>query len=115
MHNMTIYKRGDVVLVKFVFSDETGSKKRPGLVISSDSYNDHRGELIIAAVTSNVKRARVGDYKVKNYRSAGLLAPSLVTGVIRTIRRTMVERILGNISADDQVEIDANIRGYLGI
>ena len=32
---MTACKRGDVVLVGFVFSDESGRKLRPALVISS--------------------------------------------------------------------------------
>jgi ABC-type uncharacterized transport system substrate-binding protein len=32
---MTAYKRGDVVPVGFVFSDESGKKLRPALVISS--------------------------------------------------------------------------------
>ena len=110
-----LYKRGDVVLVNFAFSDETGIKKRPGLVISSNSYNDHRGELIIAAITSNVKKLRTGDYKVRDYGTAGLLAPSLVTAVIRTIRKNMVERILGEVATTDQIGIDANLRVYLGI
>lgn len=38
---MTAYSRGDVVLVGFVFSDESGRKLRPALVVSSLAY--HRG------------------------------------------------------------------------
>ena len=34
---MTVYRRGEVVLVEFVFSDELGSKLRPALVISSSA------------------------------------------------------------------------------
>jgi hypothetical protein len=32
---MTSFKRGDIVLVKFVFADETGVNQRPGLIISA--------------------------------------------------------------------------------
>ena len=32
---MTTCKRGDLILVAFVFADEKGVKKRPALVISS--------------------------------------------------------------------------------
>lgn len=35
---MTAYKRGDVVLVPFPFSNQTATKKRPAIIISSDAY-----------------------------------------------------------------------------
>lgn len=31
------YEQGDVVLVRFVFSDETGAKRRPAVVLSTAS------------------------------------------------------------------------------
>jgi len=39
---MTSFSRGDVVLVKFVFSDEKGAKQRPGLIVSTDGYHQGR-------------------------------------------------------------------------
>ena len=45
------YKRGDVVLVRFPFTDLTTTKKRPALVISTDFYNQSQINLIIAAIT----------------------------------------------------------------
>jgi mRNA-degrading endonuclease toxin of MazEF toxin-antitoxin module len=32
---MTSYKPGDVVLVRFVFADETGAKRRPAVIVST--------------------------------------------------------------------------------
>ena len=54
---MIDYSRGDVVLVGFVFSDESGRKLRPAVVISSPAYNRARQEVIVAAITSNVRAA----------------------------------------------------------
>ena len=51
---MIAYGRGDVVLVGFVFSDESGRKVRPALVISSPVYQRTRGEVIVAAITGGV-------------------------------------------------------------
>lgn len=45
--------RGDVVLLGFVFSDESGRKLRPALVITSSAYHRARREIILAAITSN--------------------------------------------------------------
>jgi mRNA-degrading endonuclease toxin of MazEF toxin-antitoxin module len=57
---MIPYKRGDVILVNFIFTDESGVKHRPGLVLSSDTYNTGRDEVIIAAITSRTDRLLVG-------------------------------------------------------
>ena len=74
---MTVYDRGDMVLVGFVFSDELGRKLRPAIVISSAAYNRARQEVIVAAVTSNVRRCLFGDYLIANWKEAGLLFPSV--------------------------------------
>ena len=47
---MTGFRRGDVVLVSFVFADESGTKVRPALVISSAGYHRGRREAIVAAM-----------------------------------------------------------------
>ena len=75
----------------FVFSEETGRKIRPVLVISSARYNRSRQDLVVAAITSNVRRRLFGDYVVAEWASAGLLLPSVVTGILRTIKQTMVD------------------------
>lgn len=36
---MTSYKFGDVVLVPFPFTDQSASKKRPAVVVSSSAYH----------------------------------------------------------------------------
>jgi mRNA-degrading endonuclease toxin of MazEF toxin-antitoxin module len=57
---MTVYSRGDIVLVGFVFSDESTKKLRPAVVISSVAYNRSRQEIIVAAITSNTRRRLFG-------------------------------------------------------
>lgn len=51
---MTIYHRGDVVLVPFDFTDRSGSKRRPAVVVSIDRYNQGTPDVLIAAVTGNL-------------------------------------------------------------
>ncbi len=36
---MTNYERGNIILVPFSFSNQATTKKRPAVVISSNSYN----------------------------------------------------------------------------
>jgi len=48
---MTNYDFGDVVLVPFPFTDQSTTKKRPAIVVSSADYNSQRPDLILVAVT----------------------------------------------------------------
>ncbi len=77
---MTTYDRGDSVLVGFMFSDESKRKFRSAVVISSKGYNRERQEVIVAAITSNIRRRLFGDYLIADWKGAGLLFPSMATG-----------------------------------
>jgi mRNA interferase MazF len=54
MPSTTRYKRGDIVLVPFPFTDLSSSKRRPALVISPDVFNDQTQDLVVAAITSQL-------------------------------------------------------------
>ena len=112
---MTEYSRGDVVLVSFVFADESGVKHRPAVIVSSEAYHTGRDEVIIAAITSRTKRVLTGDYLVNDWRGAGLLFPSVATSIIRTIKQGMIARRLGSMSSADIEEIDNKLRLALGL
>jgi mRNA interferase MazF len=112
---MTGFKKGDVVLVNFIFSDETGVKHRPALVISSDTYQAGRQEIIIAAITSRTDRLLVGDSSLSDWQSAGLLFPSVATGIFRTVKQSMVVRKLGAITAVDMQLMEDQIKVALGL
>ena len=107
--------RGDVVLVGFVFSDESGRKVRPALVISASAYHRGRQEVIVAAITSNVRRRLFADHPLADWRAAGLLFPSLVTAIIRTVRRTMIDRKLGSITKADLQAVERELQRALGV
>ena len=107
---MTEYSRGDVVLVTFVFTDETGVRRRPAVIISSDTYHRGREETIIAAITSRIDRVLVGDHLIRGWREAGLLFPSVATSIIRTIKRAMIIQKLGAMPGADMEAIDSSLR-----
>jgi mRNA interferase MazF len=112
---MTAYSRGDVVLVGFVFSDASGTKLRPALVVSATDYNRRRQEVLLAAITSNVDRLLFGDHPISDWKAAGLLFPSVVTGIIRTMKRSMIDRRLGSMPKADLKAVDQQLRRCLGV
>ena len=68
---MTSYEQGEVVLVRFAFTDEAGAKRRPAVIVSIGDYHHDRQEAIIAAITSNVDRLLVGDNLIAGWQEAG--------------------------------------------
>ncbi len=54
-------KQRDIILIKFPFSDLTGAKVRPALVISNNKYNSSKLDALVLAMTSNASGAQ---YKV---------------------------------------------------
>jgi mRNA interferase MazF len=65
---MIDFKFGDVVLVPFPFSDQTTSKKRPAVVISSSTYHHSRPDLILMAITSQANlSSRLGEVTIHDW------------------------------------------------
>jgi len=72
---MTAYSFGDVVLVPFPFTDQTGNKKRPAVVLSSAAYHRARTDLILMAVTSQIRASGgFGEASITGWKEAGLPA-----------------------------------------
>src|SRR3989344_954496 len=51
-------KQRDLLLVPFPFSDQSGRKVRPVVVISNDEFNENSEDLLVVGVTSNIFRDR---------------------------------------------------------
>ena len=52
---MNIYKQRDIVLVPFPFSDLSGLKVRPVLILSNDVYNDQSADVVVCGLTTNLR------------------------------------------------------------
>ena len=52
---MTDYKFGDVVLIPFPFTNQTTTKRRPAVVVSSTTYHRNHPDLILMAITGQIR------------------------------------------------------------
>jgi mRNA interferase MazF len=83
---MTSYKFGDVVLVPFPFTDQSASKKRPAVVVSSAAYHSDHINLVLIGVSSQISSSpRAGEVTLTDWKKAGLIGPSVVKAVLTTI------------------------------
>ncbi|MBL8504619.1 MAG: type II toxin-antitoxin system PemK/MazF family toxin [Rhodocyclaceae bacterium] len=93
---------GEVVLVPFPFTDQSGTKKRPAVIVSASSYHAGRRDLVIMAITSQVRTPLgFGEALVNDWQAAGLIKPSVLKPVFATIEQGLVIRTLGALSAAD--------------
>ena len=112
---MTPFEFGDIVLVPFPFTDQSATKKRPAVVISSSVYNSERPDLIIMAVTSRIKpTTTIGEAMVQDWQAAGLLRPSVIKPVITTIEKRLVIKIMGRLKKGDQQALRGSLERILG-
>ena len=99
----TSYSFGDIVLVPFPFTDQSGTKKRPAVVVSSPAYHWDRRDVLIMAVTSQSRpTGAIGEVQVKDWKGAGFIKPSVIKPVITTIEQTLLIRRLGQLKKEEQ-------------
>ena len=109
------YRFGDVIVVPFPFTDQTATKKRPAVVVSSESYHRERPDMILMAITGRVRPAPTGgDAIVVHWQVAGLLKPSVIKPLFTTIETSLVLRQLCKLHADDQACLRQVLAAVLG-
>lgn len=113
---MTAYKRGDVVLVPFPFSDQTSNKKRPAVIVSANLYNNASSDIVIMAITSRMdKTIGIGECLITDWQVAGLLKPSAIKPAISTIEQKLVLKKLGGLSSKDREAMKRALKDLLSL
>ena len=111
---MINYKRGDVVLVPFPFSDQTAIKKRPAVIISTNKYNDNSSDVIIIAITSQANIAMdIGECLIVDWQKAGLIKTSSIKPAISTIEKALILKDLGKLSDRDMYSMNTALSKLL--
>jgi len=108
------YDFGEVVLVPFPFTSQAASKKRPAVIVSSKAYNAARPDIVVMAITSQLRpNAGLGEVWIEDWKSAGLLKPSAIKPVFATLEQALVLRPLGKLSTKDQTALKKAIAEIL--
>ena len=115
-------RRGDVVLADLPFSDRSGVKKRPALVVQCNRNNQRLDDVILAMITSVVQRTTTEptqwliDPATPEGQPSGLLHPSAVKCEhLITLHRQFVSRVIGQLPSNIMEEIDRCLKESLGL
>ena len=100
------YDFGDVVLVAFPFTSLQTTKKRPAIVISSTAYQQTKPDIVLIAVTSQIRPSlSIGEYILKDWQGAGLGKPSLIKPLIATLQQTQIISRLRKLALPDEAAL----------
>jgi mRNA interferase MazF len=105
---MTAYDVGDVVLVRFPFTDLTSDKKRPAVVLSPVEYSTDFGDIVLMPLTSQPDRESA--FALSQWKGAGLLKPTWVKPLVGTLSVRLVLRRLGGLQKDDEGTVCAALK-----
>jgi mRNA interferase MazF len=102
------FSPGDVLLVPVPFSDGTGYKKRPVVIV----YDSGDADLLVAPITSQAARSPC-DVPVVNWQRAGLRLPSIVRlEKLATAEKSTVVRKMGRLAPDDWEKVKTVLKQF---
>jgi mRNA interferase MazF len=106
---MTTYKRGDVILVKFPYSDLVRYKKRPALVVQDETVVTGLSQRVVVQITSNL--GRTGDTRVPvkkdspDGQAMGILSDSvIVADHLPTVLPREIDKVISRCTCMPEVE-----------
>lgn len=110
-----LFEFGDIVLVPFPFTDQTAQKKRPAVVVSTTAYKGEKPDLILMAVTSQLRPTpTLGDVWLADWQRAGLLKPSAAKPVLATIEQRLILRQLVVLTPQDSHAVRQALSDIVG-
>jgi mRNA-degrading endonuclease toxin of MazEF toxin-antitoxin module len=114
-------KRGDVVVIDHPYTDASGSKVRPAVVVQSDRDNGRLTNTIVALITRNISRTHESTQLLIDLSSTDGLATGLhqtsvvVCTNLFTVSQTRILRVIGSLSGPLTVQLDQCLKVALDL
>jgi mRNA interferase MazF len=92
---MEKYHFGEIVLIKFPYTDGDAFKRRPALVIND--FMD--GDIIVCRITSQLYNTK-NDIALTEWKQSGLKLPSVIrVHKLATLNKELIEKAIGQIDS----------------
>jgi mRNA interferase MazF len=103
--------KGDIILITFPFTDLSGSKLRPALVLAGTA-----SEVTVMFITTKLKWMDTTDVVINPDTGNGIKKQSLIRVTkIATLDKTLVQGKLGFIDRSTHTEVENKLKAYLQI
>ena len=108
-----------MVVVKVPFSDQTGSKPRPALIVSTERFHRSLPDVIICPISSQPKYHQPpgsSDCPLRLWQAVGLRHPSTVRiSNVVSVDKSLVDRVLGTLRGEDLAAVHRGLRDAFGL
>jgi len=98
-------KKGDVILIPFPFTDMSGIKTRPALVLNNDLY-----DVTVAFITSQIIKKDLNDVELTPSQLNGLKLESVIKlNKLATLDKQLILGKLGQLNDVELAEVDKGL------
>jgi mRNA interferase MazF len=98
--------KGDIILITFPFTDLSGSKLRPAVILA-----DNNEDVTVTFITTQLKWQEPTDVLLTPTLNNGLKLPSLIrTSKIATLEKTLIKGRIGKLTIDEQKNLDEQLK-----
>ena len=102
-------KKGDIVLIPFPFTDLSGTKLRPALVLAVSSL-----DITVAFITTQTGWKESTDVEIEPDVNTGIKKPSLVRpSKLATIDKTFAVGKIGTLRNDQMDRVNSSLKVFL--
>jgi len=104
--------KNNVILVRYPYTDLSGSKVRPAVIVSLPHASQ---DVLIVPLTSKTTPLLAGEFVLSDWSQAGLNVPTAVKRDIFTVHRPLIVKTIGKLSSSDAGTLESSLRDWLGI
>ncbi len=99
-------KKGKIILIPFPFTNLSGNKTRPALVLATDTF-----DITVAFITSKLIKQETNDLEIFASETNGLKVASIIKlNKIATIENTLALGELGSLTDEEIKEVNKKLK-----
>src|SRR3989338_4390867 len=108
-------RQRDIILLPFPFSDQSGVKVRPALVLSYDQYNASTSDLVVCAMTSTRKQSLYSLFISQADIDEGILyeQSAIRADTLLKIQKSIVIKRIASLKKSTFLKVTASLRRLL--
>ena len=109
---MANFSRNDIILIRYPFSDLSGAKVRPAIVVSTPHSSQ---DIFIVPLTSKTAHLLAGEFLLADWMASGLNVATAVKRGLYTVHQNLALKTVGRLSVRDADQLQRSLREWLGV